>query len=49
MHIKFSYNRFVHFTMKVSLVHVVCGFNPRGRMDLLPLPPSETTRFDTSQ
>jgi hypothetical protein len=27
----------------------VYGFNPRDAIDLLPLPPSETTCFDASQ
>jgi hypothetical protein len=27
----------------------VYGFNPRAPIDLLPLPPSETTCFDASQ
>jgi translation initiation factor IF-1 len=27
----------------------VYGFNPRAPIDLLPLPPSETTYFDVSQ
>jgi hypothetical protein len=35
--------------MKVSLFQVVYGFNPRAPIDSLPLPPSETTYFDTSQ
>jgi hypothetical protein len=35
--------------MKVSLFQVVYGFNPRAPIDSLPLPPSETTCFDTSQ
>jgi hypothetical protein len=48
-HIEFAYNRSVHCTMKVSLFQVVYGFNPRAPIDLLPLPPSETTCFDASQ
>jgi hypothetical protein len=48
-HIEFAYNRSVHSTMKVSLFQVVYGFNPRAPIDLLPLPPSETTCFDASQ
>jgi hypothetical protein len=48
-HIEFVYNRSIHSTMKVSLFLVVCGFNPRAPIDLLPLPPSETTCFDASQ
>jgi hypothetical protein len=47
-HIEFSYNRFVHSAMKVSLFQVVYGFNPHAPIDLLPLPPSETTCFDAS-
>jgi hypothetical protein len=35
--------------MKVSLFQVVYGFNPRARIDLLPLPPSEMTCYDASQ
>jgi hypothetical protein len=48
-HIEFAYSRSVHSTMKVSPFHVVYGFNPRAPIDLLPLPPSETTCFDASQ
>jgi hypothetical protein len=48
-HIEFAYNRSVHSTMKVSPFRVVYGFNPRVPIDLLPLPPSETTCFDASQ
>jgi hypothetical protein len=47
-HIEFSYNRSMHSTMKVSPFHVVYGFNPRAPIDLLSLPPSETTCFDAS-
>jgi hypothetical protein len=47
-HIEFAYNRFVHYTMKVSPFQVVYGFNPRAPIDLLPLLPSETTWFDAS-
>jgi hypothetical protein len=48
-HIEFAYNRSVHSMMKVSPFYVVCGFNPRASIDLLPLPPSEMTCFDASQ
>jgi hypothetical protein len=48
-HIQFAYNRSVQSTMKVSLFQVVYGFNPRASIDLLPLPPFETTCFDASQ
>jgi hypothetical protein len=48
-HIEFAYNRSVHSTMKVSSFQVVYDFNPRAPIDLLPLPPSETTCFDASQ
>jgi hypothetical protein len=48
-HIEFAYNRSVHSTMKVSPFQVVYGFNPYAPIDLLPLPPSETTYFDASQ
>jgi hypothetical protein len=48
-YIEFAYNRSVHFTTKVSLFQVVYGFNHRAPIDLLPLPPSETTCFDASQ
>jgi transposase InsO family protein len=48
-HIEFAYNRSVHSTTKVSPFHVLCGFNPRAPIDLLPLPPSEMTCFDASQ
>jgi hypothetical protein len=48
-HIEFAYNRSVHSIMKVSLLQVVYGFNPRAPIDLLPLPHSETTYFDASQ
>jgi hypothetical protein len=49
LHIEFAYNRSVHSTTKVSPFQVVYGFNPRASIDLLPLPPSETTCFDASQ
>jgi hypothetical protein len=48
-HIEFTYNRSVHSTMKLSPFQVVYGFNPHAPIDLLPLPPSEITCFDTSQ
>jgi hypothetical protein len=48
-HIEFAYNRSVHYTAKLSPFQVVYGFNPRAPIDLLPLPPSETTCFDVSQ
>jgi hypothetical protein len=48
-HIEFPYNRSVHSTMKLSPFQVVYGFNPHAPIDLLPLPPSETTCFDASQ
>jgi hypothetical protein len=48
-HIKIAYNRSVHSTTKISLFQVVYGFNPHAPIDLLPLPPSETTCFDVSQ
>jgi hypothetical protein len=48
-YIEFAYNRSVHSTTKVSLFQVVYGFNPRAAIDLLPLPPSETTCFDSCQ
>jgi hypothetical protein len=49
LHIKFSYNRSVHSTTKVSPFQVVYGFNHRAPIDLLPIPPSETTCFHASQ
>jgi transposase InsO family protein len=49
LHIEFAYNRSVHSTMKVSPFQIVYGFNPRAPIDLLPLPPLETTCFDASQ
>ena len=48
-HIEFAYNRSIHSTTKVSPFQVVYGFNPHAPIDLLPLPPSETTCFDASQ
>jgi hypothetical protein len=48
-YIEFAYNRSIHSMMKVSPFQVVYGFNPRAPIDLLPLPPSETTCFDASQ
>jgi hypothetical protein len=48
-HIEFAYNRSMHATMKLSPFQVVYGFNPRAPINLLPLLPSETTCFDTSQ
>jgi hypothetical protein len=49
LYIEFAYNRSIHSMMKVSPFQVVYGFNPRAPIDLLPLPPSETTCFDASQ
>jgi hypothetical protein len=48
-HIEFAYNRFVHSTTKLNPFQVVYGFNLSAPIDLLPLPPSETTCFDASQ
>jgi translation initiation factor IF-1 len=48
-YIEFAYNRSVHSTTKVSPFQVVYGFNLRAPIDLLPLPPLETTCFDASQ
>jgi hypothetical protein len=48
-HNEFAYNRSVHSTTKLTLFQVVYGFNPHAPIDLLPLPPSETTCFDASQ
>jgi hypothetical protein len=48
-HIEFVYNRSVHSTMKLSPFQVVYDFNLRTLIDLLPLPPSETTCFNASQ
>jgi hypothetical protein len=39
----------VHSTKKVSSFQVVYGFHSHAPVDLLPLPPSETTCFDVSQ
>jgi hypothetical protein len=39
----------VHSTTKVSIFQIVYGFNPSAPIDLIPLPPSETTSFDASQ
>jgi hypothetical protein len=48
LHIEFAYNRSMHSTTKLSPFQVVYGFNPCAPIDLLPLPPSETTCFDAS-
>jgi transposase InsO family protein len=48
-HNEFAYNRSVHSTTKLTLFQVVYGFNLHAPIDLLPLPPSETTCFDASQ
>jgi hypothetical protein len=48
-HIDFSYNRSVHSATKLSPFQVVYDFNHRAPIDLLPLPPSETTCFDAFQ
>jgi hypothetical protein len=48
-HIEFAYNKSVHSTTKVNPFQVVYGFNHHAHIDLLPLPPSETTCFDASQ
>jgi transposase InsO family protein len=48
-HIEFAYNRSVHSTTKLTPFQVVYGFNLHSPIDLLPLPPSETTCFDASQ
>jgi hypothetical protein len=48
-HIEFAYNRSVHSTTKVSPFQIVYGFNPCASIDLLLLPPLETTCFDASQ
>jgi hypothetical protein len=48
-HIEFYYNRSIHFTTKLSPFMIVYGFNPRGPIDLLPLPPSEIVNLDATQ
>jgi hypothetical protein len=48
-HIKFGYNRSVHYTTKISPFQIVYGVNPCASIDLLPLPLSETTYFNASQ
>jgi hypothetical protein len=48
-HIEFAYNRSMYSITKLSSFQVVYGFNHRAPIDLLPLPPSETTCFDASQ
>jgi hypothetical protein len=48
-HIEFASNRSMHSTTKVSPFQVVYGFNPCAPIDLLPLPPYETTCFVASQ
>jgi hypothetical protein len=48
-HIKFVYNRSIHSMTKVSPFRVVYDFNLSAPIDLLPLPPSETTCFNASQ
>jgi hypothetical protein len=47
--LRVAYNRSVHSTTNVGPFQVVYGFNPHTPIDLLPLPPSETTCFDASQ
>jgi hypothetical protein len=47
-HIEFAYNRSIQSTTKVSRSQVVYGFNPHAPIDLLPLPPLETTCFNAS-
>jgi translation initiation factor IF-1 len=47
--IHIAYNRSMHSTTKLSPFQVVYGFNPHAPIDLLPLLPSETTYFDSSQ
>jgi hypothetical protein len=49
LQIEFAYNISVHSIMKVSPFHVVYGFNHRTPIDLLPLPPFETTCFEAFQ
>jgi hypothetical protein len=49
LHIEFAYNKSMHSTTKISLFHVVNGFNPHAPINLLPLSPSETTSFDASR
>jgi hypothetical protein len=48
-HIEFAYNRSIYSRTKVSPLQLVYSFNSRAPIDLLPLPPSETTCFDASQ
>jgi translation initiation factor IF-1 len=48
-HIEFAYKRSIHSTMKLSPFQLVYGFNPHVPIDLLSLPPFETTCFDASQ
>jgi uncharacterized membrane protein len=48
-HIEFSYNRFIHFTTKLSPFMIVHGFNPRASIDLLPLPTSKIVNLEVTQ
>jgi hypothetical protein len=48
-HVKFAYNRVVHFTTKFSPFQVVYDFNSRAPIDLICLPPSEFVNLDASQ
>jgi hypothetical protein len=48
-HVEFAYNWATHSTTKVSPFHVVYGFNPRGPIDILPLPTSERIHDDAKE
>jgi hypothetical protein len=48
-HVEFAYNRAEHSTTKVSPFQVVYGFNPRGPIDLLPLPTMERVHTNAKE
>jgi hypothetical protein len=48
-HVEFAYNRAEHSTTKVSPFQVVCGFNPRAPIDLLPLPTTKHVHTDAKE
>ena len=45
-HVKFVYNRSVHFVTKFSPFEIVYGFNHLTPLDLSPLPVSERANLD---
>ena len=45
-HVKFAYNRTIHYATKFSPFETIYGFNPLTPLDLSPIPVSEHVNLD---